>query len=66
MNNLNILCHALQKQRKLKEKEERQRQRKEYRQIMKEKKSGLFVKEQVLCLACGDKDDMDNDIDILT
>ena len=34
--------------------------------MMKEKKSGLFVKEQVLSLACGDKDDVDDDIDILT
>ncbi len=43
----------------------RQRQRKEYRQMMKEKKSGLFKKEEVLSLAT-QSEEIEDDVDILT
>lgn len=43
----------------------KQRQRKEYRQIMKEKRSGLFVKEEVLSVSRLSPPPEEEDIDIL-
>ena len=55
-----------QRQRRCHLKEERQRQRKEYRQMLKEKKSGLFQKEEVLALSTTSPNEgEDDDIDIL-
>ncbi|CAH1785270.1 unnamed protein product [Owenia fusiformis] len=52
------------KQRQAMRKEMRQRQRKEYRQMMREKKSGLFAKEEVLALRHHENDANDDDVDI--
>ena len=57
-----IFC--LQKQKRLQQKELRQRQRKEYRQMMKERRSGLFKKEEVLALKTGADTEDDGDIDV--
>lgn len=59
----------LQKQRRQEQKELRQRQRREYRQTMKEKRSGLFKKEEVVSLSNGQPSETgeeEEDIDILT
>ncbi|XP_060074513.1 protein FAM199X-B-like [Ylistrum balloti] len=58
------------RERRSRQKAIRQRQRKDYRQMLKEKRSGLFVKEEVLSLTVEDPgslpvDDGDGDIDIL-
>lgn len=53
------------KQRRQQQRQERQRQRREQRQVMKEKRSGLFRQEEVLALSNDDPED-GIDIDILT
>ncbi|XP_033751401.1 protein FAM199X-B-like [Pecten maximus] len=58
------------RERRSRQKAIRQRQRKDYRQMLKEKRSGLFVKEEVLSLTIEDpgslhEDEGDGDIDIL-
>lgn len=62
------------KQRRQERREARQRQRKEYRQMLKERKSGLFKKEEVLSVSTSktiapidvdDDDDEDIEVDIL-
>ncbi|XP_064634940.1 protein FAM199X-like [Lineus longissimus] len=58
------------RERRSQQKELRQRQRKEYRQMMKERRSGLFKKEEVLSLTtpATSREDLDpdgDDIDIL-
>ena len=55
----------LQKQRRQQQCQERQRQRRENRQIMKEKRSGLFRQEEVMALSVIDTEEA-VDIDILT
>ena len=66
--------HLVQKQRRQERREARQRQRKEYRQMLKERKSGLFKKEEVLSVSTSktiasidvdDDDDEDIEVDIL-
>lgn len=57
-------------ERRSRQKAIRQRQRKDYRQMLKEKRSGLFVKEEVMSLTIENQwnsqvDDGDGDIDIL-
>ena len=54
-----------QKQRRQEQRESRQRQRKEYRQVMKERRSGLFRREQVLSLTSSLAKEVE-DVDILT
>ncbi|KAK2180732.1 hypothetical protein NP493_429g00004 [Ridgeia piscesae] len=53
------------KQRRQEQRESRQRQRKEYRQVMKERRSGLFRREQVLSLTSSLAKEVE-DVDILT
>lgn len=58
------------RERRSRQKAIRQRQRKDYRQMLKEKRSGLFVKEEVLSLSIEDpgslhEDEGDGDVDIL-
>lgn len=53
------------KERRTPQKVFRQRQKKEYRQLMKERRSGLFVHEQVMSLTVDPVVEEDTDIDIL-
>lgn len=52
-------------ERKNRHKHDRQRQRKEYRQILKERRSGLFVKEEVLSMSRLTPPPEEEDIDIV-
>ena len=60
-----VFMISAQKQRCREQRESRQRQRKEHRQVMKEKRSGLFRREQVLSLATSLVKEME-EVDILT
>lgn len=53
------------RQQKARQRENRQRQRKEYRQMLKERRSGLFQQEEVLSLTSTATAVEDEDIDIL-
>lgn len=55
----------MSQERKNRQRADRQRQRKDYRQILKEKRSGLFVKEEVLSMSRLTPPPEEEDIDIL-
>ncbi|XP_076114947.1 protein FAM199X-like isoform X2 [Mytilus galloprovincialis] len=55
----------MSQERKNQQRADRQRQRKDYRQILKEKRSGLFVKEEVLSMSRLTPPPEEEDIDII-